>query len=128
MPALEALELPSFFQNLSQRISPKEVDSLHILGDDFFELVDLFSQELYNSCQQDLLLLEMEADVFHWELQVFANQFIRQSCGSPLRLRPFCRQLRQQLENPAFAQELSETLKQSYQEHFYQLPAPQLLV
>ena len=64
MPDLSATEYPTFFQNLSQRVQAKEVSSLHVLGEDFFSLVDTFSQQLFDEYQRDLLLLEMEPESF----------------------------------------------------------------
>ena len=128
MPNLSATEHSTFFQNLSQRVQAKEVSSLHVLGEDFFSLVDTFSQQLFNEYQRDLLLLEMEPESFLWELQVLTNQFLRKSIDSPLQLRPFCRQLRQQMQNPTFADEIYSMLKKNYQDHFYQVPQSQLLV
>ena len=128
MPGLSATGYSTFFQNLSQRIQAKEVASLHVLGEDFFGLVDKFSQQLFDEHQRDLLLLEMEPESFLWELQVLTNQFLRKSIDSPLQLRPFCRQLRQQMQNPTFADEIYSMLKKNYQDHFYQVPQSQLLV
>ena len=128
MPDLSATEYPTFFQNLSQRVQAKKVSSLHVLGEDFFSLVDTFSQQLFNEYHGDLLLLEMEPESFLWELQVLTNQFLRKSIDSPLQLRPFCRQLRQQMEDPTFADEIYSMLKKNYQDHFYQVPQSQLLV
>ena len=128
MPDLSATEYPTFFQNLSQRVQAKEVSSLHVLGEDFFSLVDTFSQQLFDEYQRDLLLLEMEPESFLWELQVLTNQFLRKSIDSPLQLRPFCRQLRQQIQDPTFADEIYSMLKKNYQDHFYQVSQSQLLV
>ncbi len=128
MPDLSATEFPTFFQNLSQRVQAKEVSSLHVLGEDFFSLVDTFSQQLFDEYQRDLLLLEMEPESFLWELQVLTNQFLRKSIDSPLQLRPFCRQLRQQMQDPTFADEIYSMLKKNYNDHFYQVPQSQLLV
>ena len=128
MPDLSATEYPTFFQNLTQRVQAKEVSSLHVLGEDFFSLVDTFSQQLFDEYQRDLLLLEMEPESFLWELQVLTNQFLRKSIDSPLQLRPFCRQLRQQMQDPTFANEIYSMLKKNYQDHFYQVPQSQLLV
>ena len=128
MPNLSATEYSTFFQNLSQRVQAKEVSSLHVLGEDFFSLVDTFSQQLFDEYQGDLLLLEMDPESFLWELQVLTNQFLRKSIDSPLQLRPFCRQLRQQMQNPTFADEIYSMLKKNYQDHFYQVPQSQLFV
>ena len=128
MPGLSATEYHTFFQNLSRRVRAKEVSSLHVLGEDFFSLVDTFSQQLFDEYQGDLLLLEMEPESFLWELQVLTNQFLRKSIDSPLQLRPFCRQLRQQIQDPTFADEIYSMLKKNYQDHFYQVPQSQLLV
>jgi len=128
MPNLSAAEYPTFFQNLSQRVQAREISSLHVLGEDFFSLVDMFSQQLFEEFQGDLLLLEMEPESFHWDLQVLTNQFLRKSIDSPLQLRPFCRQLRQQMQNPTFVDEIYSMLKKNYQDHFYQVPQSQLLI
>ena len=128
MPSLSTTRYSTFFQNLSQRVQAKEVSSLHVLGEDFFGLVDTFSQQLFDEYQRDLLLLEMEPESFLWELQVLTNQFLRKSIDSPLQLRPFCRQLRQQMQDPTFADEIYSMLKKNYQDHFYQVPQSQLLV
>ena len=128
MSGLSATGYSTFFQNLSQRVQAKEVSSLHVLGEDFFSLVDTFSQQLFDEYQRDLLLLEMEPESFLWELQVLTNQFLRKSIDSPLQLRPFCRQLRQQMQDPTFADEIYSMLKKNYQDHFYQVPESQLLV
>ena len=53
MPDLSATEYPTFFQNLSQRVQAKEVSSLHVLGEDFFSLVDTFSQQLFDEYKRD---------------------------------------------------------------------------
>ena len=127
MPNLSATGYSTFFQNLSQRVQAKEVSSLHVLGEDFFSLVDTFSHQLFDDYQGDLLLLEMEPESFLWELQVLTNQFLRKSIDSPLQLRPFCRQLRQQMQNTTFADEIYSMLKKNYQDHFYQVPQSQLL-
>ena len=128
MPNLSAAEYPTFFQNLSQRVQAREISSLHVLGEDFFSLVDMFSQQLFEEFQGDLLLLEMEPESFLWDLQVLTNQFLRKSIDSPLQLRPFCRQLRQQMQNPTFADEIYSMLKKNYQDYFYQVPQSQLLI
>ena len=128
MPDLSATEYPTFFQNLSQRVQAKEVSSLRVLGEDFFSLVDTFSQQLFDEYQRDLLLLEMGPESFLWELQVLTNQFLRKSIDSPLQLRPFCRQLRQQMQDPTLADEIYSMLKKNYQDHFYQVPQSQFLV
>ena len=128
MPDLSATEYPTFFENLSQRVQAKEVSSLHVLGEDFFSLVDTFSQQLFDEYQRDLLLLEMGPESFLWELQVLTNQFLRKSIDSPLQLRPFCRQLRQQMQDPTFADEIYSMLKKNYKDHFYQVPQSQFLV
>jgi hypothetical protein len=128
MPNLSAAEYPTFFQNLSQRVQAREISSLHVLGEDFFSLVDMFSQQLFEEFQGDLLVLEMEPESLHWDLQVLTNQFLRKSIDSPLQLRPFCRQLRQQMQNPTFADEIYSMLKKNYQDHFYQVPQSQLLI
>ena len=128
MPSLSTTRYSTFFQNLSQRVQAKEVSSLHVLGEDFFGLVDTFSQQLFDEYQRDLPLLEMEPESFLWELQVLTNQFLRKSIDSPLQLRPFCRQLRQQMQNPTFADEIYSMLKKNYQDHFYQVPQSQLFV
>ena len=128
MPSLSTTGYSTFFQNLSQRVQAKEVSSLHVLGEDFFSLVDTFSQQLFDEYRRDLLLLEMEPESFLWELQVLTNQFLRKSIDSPLQLRPFCRQLRQQMQDPTFAYEIYSMLKKNYQGHFYQVPQSQLLV
>ena len=128
MSGLSTTGYSTFFQNLSQRVKAKEVSSLHVLGEDFFGLVDTFSQQLFDEHQRDLLLLEMEPESFLWELQVLTNQFLRKSIDSPLQLRPFCRQLRQQMQDPTFADEIYSMLKKNYQDHFYQVPQSQLLV
>ena len=128
MPSLSATGYSTFFQNLSQRVQAKEVASLHVLGEDFFGLVDTFSQQLFDEHQRDLLLLDMEPESFLWELQVLTNQFLRKSIDSPLQLRPFCRQLRQQMQNPTFADEIYSMLKKNYQDHFSQIPQSQLFV
>ena len=128
MSDLSATGYSTFFQNLSQRVQAKEVSSLHVLGEDFFSLVDKFSQQLFDEYQRDLSLLEIEPESFLWELQVLTNQFLRKSIDSPLQLRPFCRQLRQQMQNPTFADEIYSILKKNYQDQFHQVPQSQLLV
>ena len=128
MPSLSTTRYSTFFQHLSQRVQAKEVSSLHVLGEDFFGLVDTFSQQLFDEYQRDLLLLEMEPESFLWELQVLTNQFLRKSIDSPLQLRPFCRQLRQQMQDPTLADEIYSMLKKNYQDHFYQVPQSQLFV
>jgi hypothetical protein len=119
----------SFYDNLIGRISEQEIQSLNVLGSDFFTLVDELSSDLLLQHQHDYLLLEMDLQTFHWELQVYVNQFLRESCGSPLRLRSFCKQFRQQLQDdPSFAMELNQSLVEGYQTRFYPTPSPELLV
>ncbi|MGK5094006.1 hypothetical protein WDW89_18585 [Deltaproteobacteria bacterium TL4] len=109
----------TFYDNLRTRLTPNEVHSMGALGDDFFELVDRFTLEFFINRGGDCLLLELTRKEFLWELQIFVNLFIRECCGNVLKLREFCKKLREKLKAEDFRQEFMEVMATAYQEHFY---------
>ena len=109
----------SFQENLSRCMSAREIHSLRVLGPDFFELVDRIAQDLRDKRPYDHMMMEMSEDEFLWELQIFANQFLRQCAESPLKLKPFCAQLLVNLDEPEFRVQFDEVLQTFYEQHFF---------
>jgi len=113
----------TFHENLQQRMSVRELQSLQILGEDFFTLVDLFANDLFESHGGDCLLLELSMEEFLWELQIFLNQFLRNCCENTLRLKSFCKNLKQNIEAEPFRKQFMQVLDDAYQQHFYAIKA-----
>ena len=109
----------SFHENLIQRLGPYKCRALDALGKDFFYLVDQLSAELHENHRQDALLLDLSESEFPWELQVFANQFLRECAQSPRQLALFCLGLRKKLDDKEFSHEFWKILDEAYQHHFY---------
>ena len=85
----------SFRENLVERMDSRKLKSLNALGDDFFFLVDHLSSFLFGNYKTSAALLELTQEEFHWEIQIFVNQFLRQCAESSTELLPFCRRLRE---------------------------------
>ena len=109
----------SFLENLIQRLGPYEGRALDALGQDFFYLVDQLSAELNKKHPQDAPLLDLSESEFPWELQVFANQFLRECAKSKGELTKFCCGLRKKLEDTEFRKKFWKILDEAYQQHFY---------
>ncbi|MBS1256215.1 MAG: hypothetical protein MAG581_02028 [Deltaproteobacteria bacterium] len=109
----------SFHENLIQRLGPYEVQALDVLGQDFFYLVDQLSANLHENHLQDAPLLDLSESEFPWELQVFANQFLRECAQSTGRLTNFCEGLRKRLDEPEFRKDFWRLLDEAYKHHFY---------
>ena len=109
----------SFHENLIQRLGPYEGRVLDALGQDFFYLVDQLSADLHEKHPQDAPLLDLSESEFPWELQVFANQFLRECAQSKGGLTKFCCGLRKNLEDTEFRKEFWKILDAAYQKHFY---------
>ena len=109
----------SFHENLIQRLGPYEVRALDALGQNFFYMVDELSADLHEKHPQDAPLLDLSESEFPWELQVFANQFLRECVQSKVDLTKFCCGLRKKLEDTEFRKEFWKILDAAYQKHFY---------
>ena len=109
----------SFHENLIQRLGPYEGRVLEALGHDFFYLVDQLSSDLYEKHPKDAPLLDLNESEFPWELQVFANQFLRECAQSKVELTKFCSGLRKKLEDTEFRKKFWKILDAAYQQHFY---------
>ena len=109
----------SFHENLIQRLGPYEGRALDALGQDFFYLVDQLSAMLHEKHPQDAPLLDLSESEFPWELQVFANQFLRECVQSKVDLTKFCCGLRKKLEDTEFRKKFWKILDAAYQQHFY---------
>jgi len=109
----------SFHENLIQRLGHYDGRALDALGQDFFYLVDQLSTGLHEKHEKDATLLDLSELEFPWELQVFANQFLRECAQTSRQLTLFCRGLRKKLEDKEFSQEFLEILDEAYQHHFY---------
>ena len=109
----------SFQDNLIQRLGPDEGRALDVLGKDFFYLVDQLAAKLFEQHEKDAPLLDLSESEFPWELQVFANQFLRECAQSSWQLTHFCQGLRNKLEDTEFDQEFWKILDEAYQHHFY---------
>ena len=109
----------SFQENLIQRLGPEEGRSLDVLGTDFFYLVDNLSASLHEKNPKDAPLLDLNESEFPWELQVFANQFLRECAQSKGELTKFCIGLRKKLEDTEFRKKFWKILDAAYQQHFY---------
>ena len=90
----------SFHENLIKRLGPYEGRVLEALGQDFFYLVDNLSSELHKNHLKDAPILDLSESEFPWELQVFANQFLRECAQSKGELTKFCSGLRKKLDDP----------------------------
>ena len=111
--------LRSFQENLIQRLGPDEGRALDVLGTDFFHLVDQLSTGIHEKHEKDAPLLDLSESEFTWELQVFANQFLRECAQSKGELTKFCCGLRKKLEDTEFRKEFWKILDAAYQQHFY---------
>ena len=111
--------LKSFQENLIQRLGPEEGRALDVLGVDFFFLVDELSNTLHEKHPQDAPLLDLSASEFPWELQVFANQFLRECAQTSSQLSFFCQGLRNKLDEEEFQLEFWKILDEAYQYHFF---------
>ena len=109
----------SFHENLIQRLGPYEGRALDALGQDFFYLVDQLSAELHEKHPKDAPLLDLSESEFPWELQVFANQFLRDCVQSKGELTKFCCGLRKKLEDKVFRKKFCKILDTAYQQHFF---------
>ena len=109
----------SFHENLMKRLGPSDGRALDSLGQDFFYLVDQLSTELHEKHTKDARLLDLSESEFPWELQVFANQFLRECVHPKGELKNFCCGLRKKLENKEFRKEFWKLLDAAYQQHFY---------
>tara|TARA_B100000029_G_scaffold190211_1_gene188083 strand:+ start:272 stop:742 length:471 start_codon:yes stop_codon:yes gene_type:complete len=109
----------SFHENLIKRLGPYEGRALDALGQDFFYLVDQLSADLHEKHPKDAPLLDLSESEFPWELQVFANQFLRECAQSKAELTKFCWGLRKKLEDTEFRKEFWKILDAAYQQHFY---------
>ena len=87
---IERPNLKSFQENLIQRLGPDEGSALDVLGTDFFHLVDQLSTVIHEKHEKDAPLLDLSESEFTWELQVFANQFLRECAQTPRQLALFC--------------------------------------
>ena len=109
----------TFYENLAEKLDAQEVASLNVLGKDFFRLIDYVATELLIARTQDCFLLELSLQEFLWELQIFANQYIRQQAGSVLKLRHFCSDCLDQLQEEMFHQTFMQEIQQAYAQHFF---------
>jgi len=116
---IERPNLKSFQENLIQRLGPDEGRALDVLGTDFFHLVDQLSTSIHEKHGKDAALLDLIESEFTWELQVFANQFLRECAQTPQQLTLFCLGLRKKLEDNEFSQEFWKILEAAYQHHFF---------
>ena len=109
----------SFRENLVERMDAQKLNSLNALGEDFFFLVDHLSSFLFENYQTSVALLELTQEEFHWEIQIFVNQFLRQCAESSTQLLPFCRQLRENLNESEFSNTFNNLLDKAFLDHFY---------
>lgn len=109
----------SFYENLQSKMTTGEIQSLAVLGEDFFYLVDKITLSIYTQRTQDCLMLDLSDEQFLWELQVFTNQFLRNLCESILKLKAFCGKLKEALKDDDFQQDFLKRLEQAYQDHFF---------
>jgi hypothetical protein len=116
---IERPNLKSFQENLIQRLGPDEGRALDVLGTDFFHLVDQLSSGIHEKHEKDAVLLDLSESEFTWELQVFANQFLRECVQSKGGLTKFCCGLRKKLEDTEFRKKFWKILDAAYQQHFY---------
>ena len=116
---IERQNLKSFQENLIQRLGPDEGRALDVLGTDFFHLVDQLSTDIHEKHEKDAPLLDLSESEFTWELQVFANQFLRECAQSKGGLTKFCCGLRKKLEDTEFRKKFWKILDEAYQQHFY---------
>ena len=109
----------SFKENLVERMDAQKLNSLNALGEDFFFLVDHLSSFLFENYQTSVALLELTQEEFHWEIQIFVNQFLRQCAESSTQLLPLRRQLHENLDEFEFSNTFNNLLDQAFLDHFY---------
>lgn len=109
----------TFYQNLAEKLDSQEITSLNVLGKDFFRLIDHVATELLISRAEDCFLLEMSLQEFLWELQIFVNQYIRQEAGTILKLRYFCSDCLERLQEETFNQKFMKRIQHAYAQRFF---------
>ena len=77
------------------------------------------SSFLFGNYKSSTALLELSQEEFHWEIQIFVNQFLRQCAESSIELLPFCRRLRNNLTETEFSSAFQNILDQAFVDHFY---------
>ncbi len=109
----------TFYETLSGKLQDDEITSLNVLGKEFFVLVDQMAAELFVERAGDSLMLGLSLQDYLWELQVFANQFLRNSAGSVLKLKGFCESLIKCLHDLGFRDQFNAELRSAYENHFF---------
>lgn len=115
----EGFVYQTFFENLKTRLSPQEIMSINVLGQDFFDLVDQIAAQILIERVDDSAMLSLSLQEFLWELQIFANQFIRVKCGSVLKLKAFCEDMKHNLEDKRYRDIFSMELNLAFENYFY---------
>ena len=115
----ESFLMRSFRENLAERMDVHKLKALKALGEDFFFLVDQLSTFLFEKYPNSSALVELTQKEFHWEVQIFVNQFLRQCAESSTQLLPFCQQLRTNMNECTFMISFKELLDQAFIDHFF---------
>lgn len=109
----------SFYQNLSEKLNPQEIVSLNVLGKDFFTLIDHIVSKILVDRPEDYLLLGIDPEQYLWEIQVFLNQYIRDHAGSVMKLRSFCRDCLDSLQEESYYHQFMKKVYDAYTERFF---------
>ena len=118
-PENHDFEYRYFLDNLSVHLQNDEVQSLNVLGESFFVLVDYIASYIISERSQDSLLLGLNLQDFLWELQVFAHQFIRTNAGASLKVRIYCDALAELLSNPKHEEAFQSEITEIYENYFF---------
>ncbi|MBF0278222.1 MAG: hypothetical protein HQM13_10540 [SAR324 cluster bacterium] len=109
----------TFHQNLAEKLDHQEINSLNVLGRDFFKLIDHIVSEIFTTRAGDCFLLELSLQEYLWELQIFTNQFIRREASSILKLRHFSEKCLIQFQNEDFYDSFMKKVYEEYTNHFF---------
>ncbi len=118
-PENQDFEYRYFLDNLSTHLKDDEIQSLNVLGESFFVLVDYIASYIISERAQDSLLLGLNLQNFLWELQVFAHQFIRTNAESSLKVRVYCDALAELLSNPKHEEAFQTEITEIYENYFF---------
>ncbi len=109
----------TFHQNLAEKLDHQEINSLNVLGKEFFTLIDHIVSEILISRAGDCFLLELSLQEYLWELQIFTNQFVRKEAGAILKLKHFSQECLVEFQNEIFYQTFMKKVYEMYTHHFF---------
>ena len=109
----------SFKENLGRALAPTEIDSMHVLGKEFFVLVEQLAAEIFLNRQSDSLMLQLNLQDYHFELQVFTNFYLRNMCSSVFMVKSFSASLLKQLADNDTLADFMLDMMIAYEDYFF---------